>query len=179
MEGGQRLFYCFCSGVAASQMVWRAVLPAKIREKQCMQPEEQIYVRQVDCTLRSTFSMWPRFPSRCNLSSSTLSRSRCFSQTRENRSFASGERDIIQPLLPYSRKLLSSHPVTFSPVSSLIRLPSTWLPCKSNRSGQLILFNTMLQVSTTLFFKLNVMLIHKAFANGPDRNVLLHSFDSG
>lgn len=42
-------------------MVWRAVPPAKIREKQCMQPEEQIYVRQVDCTLRSTFSMWARF----------------------------------------------------------------------------------------------------------------------
>lgn len=43
------LLYCF------SQRRVDCTLPAKIREKRYA-AEEQIYVRQVDCTLRSTFS---------------------------------------------------------------------------------------------------------------------------
>lgn len=106
VEGGQRLFYCFCSGVAASQMVWRAVLPAKIREKQCVQPEEQIYVRQVDCTLRSTFSMWPRFPRGCNLSSFSFSRSKRFSQDARESFFRIRRTRHHSTIVPYSRKPL-------------------------------------------------------------------------
>lgn len=56
MEGGQGLFYCFSNGGGGGKsMVWRAVLPAKIRGS-VYAAEEQIYVRQVDCTLPSTFS---------------------------------------------------------------------------------------------------------------------------